>query len=60
MDIVSFLSGKKTYICAVLVGIVTVASYLGWIDQGTSNILYGLLGAGSIAAMRAAITKTNE
>lgn len=52
---ITFLQGKKSYIVAILVGLITTALYLGWITQEVANILYGLLGAAGLASMRAAI-----
>ena len=57
MNIVKMLSGKKTYIFAVLVGLVAVAQYLNWIPNEVAITLFGLLGAGSVASMRSAINK---
>ena len=49
-----YLEGKKTYICAVCLGFATVAVSLGWISQDVYVTLAGLLGAGGLAALRAA------
>jgi hypothetical protein len=57
MNVIEYLSGKKTYIVAVLVGIVAVAQYLGYITAEIATILYGLLGATGLATTRAAIAK---
>jgi hypothetical protein len=58
MNIVTLLQGKKTYLVALAIALVTVALYLKWIDQPTATVLYGLLGAGGLAATRAAISKS--
>ena len=58
MSIVEYLSGKKTYITAVVVGLVAVAQYLGVITAEVASILYGLLGATALATTRSAITKS--
>lgn len=50
-----FLEGKKTYIVAVSVGLVTIAWSLGFIDEVTRDTLFGLLGAGGVASLRLAI-----
>lgn len=47
------LKGKRTYILAAAVAVVTVVQYLGFIDGTTAATLYGLLGAGGMATMRA-------
>lgn len=47
--------GKRTYVAAALIALVAVLQYGGVIDTDTATVLYGLLGAGGIAAMRAAI-----
>lgn len=49
-----WLKGKKTYLCAAGVGIVAVLVYLGVIDNQIADVLYGLLGAGGLAGLRAA------
>ncbi len=53
----TWLEGKKTYIVAVAIGAVTIAQQLGWITTETAVALYGVLGAGGLAALRAGITK---
>ena len=55
MDWLKSLKGKKTYIAAAAIALVTVAYYFGWIDAEAWNMLLGLLGAGGLAAARAAI-----
>lgn len=49
------LSGYRTYLCAIGVGIATAALSAGWVDQQTYQIVIGLLGAGGLASLRAAI-----
>ena len=56
VNIVKFLQGKKSYILAVCVAVVAAAQYLGWIGQESAVVLYGLLGAGSVASLRAGIS----
>lgn len=51
----SFLKGYRTYICAFLIGLATVAHVLGYLDATSYNTLIGLLGAGGLAALRAAV-----
>ncbi len=46
------LKGKKTYITAILVAVITGVQYLGLIDAATYTTLLGLLGAGGLAALR--------
>ena len=53
--IVKYLDGKKTYIQACLVGVTTAVYFLGWIDMETAVVLWGLLGAGSLASLRSAV-----
>jgi len=57
MKVLEFLSGKKTYLIAVLVAVVAVAQYLGYISTEAALTLYGLLGAGGLATTRAAVAK---
>jgi hypothetical protein len=56
-NILNFLKGKKTYFIAILVGLVAVAQYLGFIDNTVAVVLYGLLGATGTATLRAGIEK---
>jgi|ETNmetMinimDraft_26_1059896.scaffolds.fasta_scaffold00917_12 hypothetical protein len=51
----NLLKGKKTYIVAIAVGLVTVALQLRFIDMEMAQMLYGLLGATGIATLRAGI-----
>ncbi|MDI6808419.1 MAG: hypothetical protein QME66_05490 [Candidatus Eisenbacteria bacterium] len=53
MSLPSF-KGKRSYILAVLIGLVAVAAYLGYIDAAERDFLFGLLGAGGLASLRAA------
>lgn len=48
------LEGKKTYLVAILVGVVSVLNYLGVVDGQAYVTIMGLLGAGGVAALRAA------
>lgn len=54
---IAFLSGKKTYILAVLVGITAVAQTLGYIDSTIASLIYAVLGGSSVATVRSAISK---
>lgn len=47
------LSGKKTYIVAVLAGLVTVAHSLGYIDDSMWQLLLGLLNGAGLATLGA-------
>lgn len=60
MTLVEQLQGKKTYIMAGLIGIVTVAKYLQWIDDETANTLLGLLGAGTVATVAAKVNRVED
>lgn len=51
------LNGKKSYLCAGALGVVTAGFVLGLIDGTTYVAVVGFLGAGYGAAMRAALTK---
>lgn len=53
--VIEFMKGKKTYLVALMVGIVAVAQFLGWIDMSVATLLYGVLGAGGTASLRNAI-----
>ena len=56
-DLLKAFEGKKTYIIAALIALAVFAKQLGWIDQQTLDALYGILGAGGLAALRAGIDK---
>lgn len=48
------LEGKKTYICAGLIGLLSAAKFLGWIDEQAYMVAFGLLTGGGLASLRAA------
>jgi len=50
------LGGKKTYLIALAVGLVTAAQALGWIDSEIYQVILGFLGAGGLATLRAGVT----
>lgn len=50
-----WLSGKKTYLVALSLGIVTAAEFLGYLDHATATILVQLLIGGGLATLRAAL-----
>lgn len=50
-----WLKGRKTYITAFLIALVTFVYYIGWIDEKLYLTLIGLLGGGGFAALRDAI-----
>ncbi len=52
------LSGYRTYLIAIALATVTAAQYLGWITTETAVALYGVLGAGGLAALRAGVSKS--
>lgn len=54
------LTGYKTYIQAVLIGVASAAHYLGWIDAQAYLLILGLLGAGALSSLHAAATRTNN
>ena len=51
------MSGYKTYAIAALIGVVTVAHQLGYIDDNLRDTILGFLGAGGLATLRAGIAK---
>lgn len=52
------LSGKKTYISAVILALATFARSLGWIDQPQYDLILGLTGSIGLAALRAGVGKS--
>lgn len=53
-----FLKGKKTYIIAIVAGVVVTMGMLGFIDENTQKALLGFLGAGGLATLRAGVSST--
>lgn len=49
----SMLKGKRTYFCALAIGLITVLKTLGYVDETTYTTLLSLFGAGGLAALRA-------
>jgi hypothetical protein len=56
-NVIAFLKGKKTYILSGLGALVVFAYFLGFIDYQVLDLLLGLLGFGSLAALRAGVAK---
>lgn len=54
----NFLIGKKTYLIAGALALVTFARVMGWLDDAAYQMICGLLGAGGLAALRAGVTKS--
>jgi len=52
------LKGKRTYIIAVLIGVLSAAKFLGYVDEGSFEVFVALLTGGGIAALRA--SKSSE
>jgi hypothetical protein len=53
-----WLAGKKTYLVAASIALVTFAHSMVWVDDATYAALLGLLGAGGLATLRAGVTKS--
>jgi hypothetical protein len=51
----TILSGKKTYIVAVALGLATFARALGLIDDQSFTAIQGLLAATGLATLRAGV-----
>ena len=49
----AFLQGKKTYCVALLLAVLAVAKYMGYVDETLANELQTLLIGGGLAALRA-------
>jgi len=56
-DIVKFLDGKKTYICAIVLGVTAVLYSHGSIDGLTRDILFAVFGTGGVMAFRSGMKK---
>jgi len=51
----SSLQGSRTYIIALLLGVVAAAQYLGLVDAALAAQLHVLLTGGGLAALRAGV-----
>lgn len=49
--------GKKTYITAAVMALVTFARGMGWIDTQQYELIMGLLAALGISALRSGVEK---
>lgn len=49
--------GKKTYITAAVMALVTFARGAGWLEQQQYELILGLLGSLGLAALRAGVSK---
>lgn len=55
--LVKVLQGRKTYLVALAVAVVVFLQAIGAVSSELAQTLYGLLGAGGLATLRAGITK---
>ena len=49
----NFLKGKRTYLVALGISVVTGAHYLGWVNDSLFQAIMGVLVGGGLAALRA-------
>ena len=56
----NFLAGKKTYIVAGLMALLSFAKSMDWIDETTYLTLLGLLNAGGFASLKASNVKIEQ
>lgn len=54
------IQGYKTYILAVLSGVVTVVHALGYIDNSVRDTLLALLASGAVATLASKINRLSE
>jgi len=54
------LQGKKTYLAALALALVTFVRAIGWIDQNLYEVALGLLGAFGLGSLRASNSKTDD
>lgn len=55
--VVTWLDGKKTYICGFACAFSYFAYAQGWIDQTVRDILLATFGFGTVASLRAGLKK---
>ena len=53
-----WLAGKKTYLVALAMVLLSFAHSMDWIDDTTYQTLLGLLGGAGLATLRAGVTKS--
>jgi hypothetical protein len=53
--LIGALAGRRTYLVAIAVAAVALLHALGLLSADTAAALYGLLGAGGLATLRAAV-----
>lgn len=53
MNIIKWLEGKKTYLCALGLFLIYGAEGMGWLSPEVATLLKGFFGAGGLAALRA-------
>ncbi len=56
--ILTFLSGKKSYIIAIAMGAATTLHVLGILNDTAFQTTMGILAGGGVASLKSAITKT--
>ena len=56
-NLIKFLQGYKSYIIAILIGIMAALKYLGTIDEQTFITLFALLTGGGVASLGAKINR---
>ena len=54
----SWLSGKKSYLVAIVMGLLSTAYALDWVDDATYQTLLGVVGALGLGTLRAGVTKS--
>ena len=58
--LVDYLNGKKTYIVAGIVAAIVFAQVVGWVNPDQVEIIYGVLAAIGLYAVRDAIKKLEK
>jgi len=53
----TILVGKKTYLVALVLALMTFGRAAGWIDQNFYDALLGFMGALGLGALRAGVAK---
>ena len=60
MDFLNSLKGKRTYIIACLIGLLSAAKFLGWVDDHSFQLFTTLLTSGGLATLRAAVVSERQ
>lgn len=59
-NLIDKLQGSKTYIVGVLIALVTLLQYLGYLTSEQAETLFSLLGATGLVTLRLGVASLNK